>query len=78
MLAIHTATERLGQPPTSSDLGREMQLTSIPHITRLAEHGYATIEKVPCKTGEVKIFTLTQDGLDALESIVIGGRKEAV
>ena len=74
LLAIYTATARLGYPPCSSDLGKEMNLVSIPNIKNIEEHGFATTEKVPCQTGHKKIFKLTPSGIEAIKSIVVGVR----
>ena len=70
LLAIHTATKRLGHAPCSSELGKEMNLKAVPHILRIEDHGFALIEKVACKTGKKKTFKLTQAGIEAMESII--------
>ena len=72
MLAIHTATERLGRAPISADLGEEMNLAAIPQITKIEGEGYATITMVKNKRGMAKAFKLTQAGIDAMVSIVEG------
>ena len=74
LLAIHTATERLGHAPCSSELGKEMNLAAVPHITKIEDHGFATIEKIACRTGKKKVFRLTASGIEAMKSIVVGVR----
>ena len=72
LLAIHTATERLGRAPSSSELGKEMNLAAVPHIQNVERHGFAAIEKVACRNGKMKVFKLTSSGIEAMKSIVVG------